>query len=228
MKKFIVVSFILFLCIFNILKVNAYEYASNAKGAILIEEETGEILYSKNEHDRLIPASMTKIMSLILVSEKIENNNINLNDNVTISAYAASMGGSQVYLKEGEVLTVEDLLKCVTIVSANDACVALAELTYGSEERFVSEMNQRVEDLGLENTLFQDTTGLTDVNHYSSAYDMSMMSKHLLNNYKDLILPFTSTYDDYIREDTESPFWLVTTNKLVKHIEGLDGLKTGV
>ncbi len=227
MKKCIVISFILFILTFTA-NVNAYEYASNSKGAILIEEETGEILYSKNEHERLIPASMTKIMSLILVCEKVDNEQIKLEDEVTISAYAASMGGSQVYLQEGEVITVNDLIKCVTIVSANDACVALAELTYGSEERFVYEMNQRAQELGLENTLFQDTTGLTDTNHYSSPYDMAMMSKHLLNNYKDFILDYTSTYDDYIRTDTDNPFWLVTTNKLVKHIEGVDGLKTGV
>ncbi len=226
MKKFILVSFIL--CILSFTNsTQAYEFASNAKGAILIEEETGEVLYAKNEHDRLIPASMTKIMSLILVCEQIDNKNINLEQEVTISSYASSMGGSQVYLKEGEVITVSDLIKCVTIVSANDACVALAELTYGSEERFVSEMNKKAEVLGLENTLFQDTTGLTDKDHYSSAYDMSIMSKHLLNNYKDFILTYTSTYDDYIRKDTDNPFWLVTTNKLVKHVEGYDGLKTG-
>ncbi len=227
MKKFIVVSFILYLLSFTT-RVDAYDYASNSKGAILIEESTGEILYTKNEHERLIPASMTKIMSLILICEKIEKEDIKLEDIVTVSANAASMGGSQVYLQQGEKISVNDLIKCVTIVSANDACVALAELTYGSEERFVSEMNQRVKDLGLENTLFQDTTGLTDTNHYSSPYDMSMMSKHLLNNYKDFILNYTSTYDDYIRTDTDNPFWLVTTNKLVKHIEGVDGLKTGV
>lgn len=228
MKKLLILCLIPIIFFFNNENIYADStLASNSKSAILIEESSGKILYEKNINDQLIPASMTKIMSMILICEKLDSGNITLDDKVTVSANAASMGGSQVFLEQNEVFTVDEMLKCIAIVSANDACVAMSEFIYGSESEFVRQMNLKAESLGLENTNFIDCTGLTDVNHYSSAYDMAMMSMHLLNNYKDIIIPYTSMYEDYIREDTDDPFWLVATNKLVKYVDGIDGLKTG-
>lgn len=203
---------------------------TDTKSAILIEINTGKILYEQNAHEKRPPASMTKIMSIYLVTEAIQQGRIKMEDIVTISAHAASMGGSQVWLEENEQMSVEDLYKCMVIGSANDATVALAELVAGSEELFASEMNKRVKEWGLKNTAFKDVTGLTDdmdEGHYSTAYDMAMISRRLLLDYGPFVLPFTSTYEDYVREDTDDPFWLVNTNRLVKHVEGIDGLKTG-
>ena len=201
------------------------DLAPNAKSAIMIEASTGEILFQKNKDEKLSPASMTKMMSMLLIMEEIENGNLKWNEMITTSEKASSMGGSQIFLKVGEKMTVEDLLKGVAIASGNDAVVALAERVSGSEEQFVKRMNTRAKDLGLKNTNFINATGLTADNHYSSAYDMSLIAKELVKHEK--ILEFTSTYEDYLRKDTKSPFWLVNTNRLVRFKEGVDGLKTG-
>lgn len=201
------------------------DLAPNAKSAIMIEASTGEILFQKNKDEKLAPASMTKMMSMLLIMEEIENGNLKWNEMITTSEKASSMGGSQIFLKVGEKMTVEDLLKGVAIASGNDAVVALAERVSGSEEQFVKRMNTRAQDLGLKNTNFINATGLTADNHYSSAYDMSLIAKELVKHEK--ILEFTSTYEDYLRKDTKSPFWLVNTNRLVRFKEGVDGLKTG-
>ena len=201
------------------------DLAPNAKSAIMIEASTGEILFQKNKDEKLAPASMTKMMSMLLIMEEIENGNLKWNEMITTSEKASSMGGSQIFLKVGEKMTVEDLLKGVAIASGNDAVVALAERVSGSEEQFVKRMNTRAKDLGLKNTNFINATGLTADNHYSTAYDMSLIAKELVKHEK--ILEFTSTYEDYLRKDTKSPFWLVNTNRLVRFKEGVDGLKTG-
>ena len=224
MKKIL----ILLLLLISIPLVKAEEtedLAPNAKSAIMIEASTGEILFQKNKDEKLAPASMTKMMSMLLIMEEIENGNLKWNEMITTSEKASSMGGSQIFLKVGEKMTVEDLLKGVAIASGNDAVVALAERVSGSEEQFVKRMNIRAKDLGLKNTNFINATGLTADNHYSSAYDMSIIAKELIKHEK--ILEFTSTYEDYLRKDTKSPFWLVNTNRLVRFKEGVDGLKTG-
>ena len=224
MKKIL----ILLLLLISIPLVKAEEtedLAPNAKSAIMIEASTGEILFQKNKDEKLAPASMTKMMSMLLIMEEIENGNLKWNEMITTSEKASSMGGSQIFLKVGEKMTVEDLLKGVAIASGNDAVVALAERVSGSEEQFVKRMNTRAKDLGLKNTNFINATGLTADNHYSTAYDMSLIAKELVKHEK--ILEFTSTYEDYLRKDTKSPFWLVNTNRLVRFKEGVDGLKTG-
>ena len=224
MKKIL----ILLLLLISIPLVKAEEtedLAPNAKSAIMIEASTGEILFQKNKDEKLAPASMTKMMSMLLIMEEIENGNLKWNEMITTSEKASSMGGSQIFLKVGEKMTAEDLLKGVAIASGNDAVVALSERISGSEEQFVKRMNIRAKDLGLKNTNFINATGLTADNHYSSAYDMSLIAKELVKHEK--ILEFTSTYEDYLRKDTKSPFWLVNTNRLVRFKEGVDGLKTG-
>ena len=224
MKK-ILILLLLFISIPLVKAEEVEDLAPNAKSAIMIEASTGEILFQKNKDEKLAPASMTKMMSMLLIMEEIENGNLKWNEMITTSEKASSMGGSQIFLKVGEKMTVEDLLKGVAIASGNDAVVALAERVSGSEEQFVKRMNIRAKDLGLKNTNFINATGLTADNHYSSAYDMSLIAKELVKHEK--ILEFTSTYEDYLRKDTKSPFWLVNTNRLVRFKEGVDGLKTG-
>lgn len=224
MKK-ILILLLLFISIPLVKAEETEDLAPNAKSAIMIEASTGEILFQKNKDEKLASASMTKMMSMLLIMEEIENGNLKWNEMITTSEKASSMGGSQIFLKVGEKMTVEDLLKGVAIASGNDAVVALAERVSGSEEQFVKRMNTRAKDLGLKNTNFINATGLTADNHYSSAYDMSLIAKELVKHEK--ILEFTSTYEDYLRKDTKSPFWLVNTNRLVRFKEGVDGLKTG-
>lgn len=223
MKKILIIIILNLLFIPKI--VNALEINLNAKSAILIEESTGKIIYEKNADERLNPASMTKIMSLIIIMENIENKNISYTDEVLVSKNASGMGGSQVYINTGEKYTVEELIKGVAIASANDAVVALAEKVGGTEENFVKMMNDKALSLGLKNTNFVNPHGLDEENHYSTARDMSVMAKELLK-YKD-ILNFTSKYEDYFKKKDGSSIWLVNTNKLVKFYEGMDGLKTG-
>lgn len=223
MKK-ICLFFILFL-IPVMVKAEDLNLAENAKSAILIEASTGEIIYSKNSHQRLAPASMTKIMSLILIMENIENGNLKWNDIVVVSKNAASMGGSQIFLEANEMMTVEDLVKGICVASGNDATVALAERIAGTEASFVRLMNEKARSLGLKNTNFVNSTGLDANNHYSSAYDMAVMARELVKYEK--ILAFSSIYEDYLRKNTSNSFWLVNTNKLVKFYSYVDGLKTG-
>ena len=199
--------------------------AENAKSAILIEASTGEVLYSKNPNERLAQASMTKIMSLILIMENIEKGNLKWNDIVVVSKNAASMGGSQIFLEQNEVMSVEDLVKGICVASGNDATVAMAEKIAGTESAFVKLMNNKAKSLGLKNTHFVNATGLDAEEHYSTAYDMSVMARELVKHQK--ILEFSSIYEDYLRKNTSNSFWLVNTNKLVKFYSYIDGLKTG-
>lgn len=203
------------------------ELVKYAKSAILIEVETGTVLYEYNAHEKYEPASMTKIMTMKLVLDAINNKRITKEQILTTSENAKSKGGTQIYLEIGEKMKVEDLFKSMVIASANDAAVTLAEGISGSEEFFVVQMNDEVKKLGLKNTHFSNVTGLPVENHYSSSYDMAMIARNLLINYEDQIIPYTSTYEDYVRKDTDHPFWLVNTNKLIKHADGVDGLKTG-
>ena len=208
------------------IKSTEIEYIKNSKSGILIEEKTKIILYEKNIHERLAPASMTKIMTMLLVFEAIENKTIDFNTKLITSEYAASMGGTQVYLKVGEVITVDEALKCVAIASANDCAVLLAESINGSEKEFVKQMNIKAQSLNCINTNFTDCTGLNEDNHYTTSYDLSLISIELTTKYPK-VFEYTSLKEDYIRKDTTSPFWLVNTNKLIGKIEGLLGLKTG-
>ncbi|HHU24902.1 MAG: D-alanyl-D-alanine carboxypeptidase [Bacilli bacterium] len=199
----------------------------HSKSAILIEAETGNVLYSKEPDLKLAPASMTKIMTLKLIFDALNQKRINLDDIVTTSEYAAGMGGSQIYLGVGEQMSVRDLLKSVGIASANDAAVALSEKISGSEANFVQMMNNEAKKMGLKNTLFQNSTGLPESNHYSTSRDMAILSQKLIEEHGQEVLALTSQYEDYIRVGTEKQFWLVNTNKLVKHVPGVDGIKTG-
>lgn len=201
------------------------DLAPNASSAIMIEASTGEILFQKNVNEKLAPASMTKMMSLLLIFEEIDKGNIKWDEMITASEHASSMGGSQIFLKVGEQMSVEDLIKGICIASGNDATVAMAERVSGTEESFVKRMNEKARQLGLKNTNFINATGLDSDNHYSSAYDMSIIAKELVKHEK--ILEFSSTYEDYLRKNTSNPFWLVNTNRLVKFYPEIDGLKTG-
>lgn len=210
----------------ELLANNQLDLNLNCGSAYLIEETTGKVLYAQNEKEKLYPASMTKMMGLLIVCESLYNNDISLDDVVVISSEAASMGGSQVFLEPLEQMKVEELIKCVCIASANDAMYALSEFVCITNENFVKKMNDKVKELKLENTNFVNVTGFDDNNHYTCAKDMATIAKELLK-YKEIIIPYTSMYDSYIRENTSNPFWLVNTNKMVKFYEGLDGLKTG-
>ena len=204
---------------------NSVNLASNAKSAIMIEASTGKVIFEKNANEGLPMASMTKMMTLLIIMENIDNGNLKWDEKVTASEYAASMGGSQIFLEVGEEMTVEDLVKGICIGSGNDAAVAMAERIGGTEEEFVKMMNEKAKELGLKNTNFVNACGLDDDNHYSSAYDMAMIAKELVKY--DKILEYTGTYEDYLRKDTDNSFWLVNTNKLVRYYSGVDGLKTG-
>lgn len=197
----------------------------DVRSAILIERDTGSILFEKNSKEELPPASMTKIMTMLLIMEALDEGKLDMNEKIRTSEYAASMGGSQIFLEPGEEMTTEQMLKGIAIGSGNDASVAMAERIAGSEEGFVEMMNAKAKELGLQNTRFQNTTGLPEKNHYSTAHDMAMMAKELLK-YQD-ITKFTGKYEAYLREDSDKKFWLVNTNKLVRFYPGVDGLKTG-
>lgn len=224
MKKIIFILISLFSFIF-IKNVNAVEMDISAKSAILVDFNTGKVLYSKNENEPLAMASMTKVMSMLLIMEKIDDGSLKYDDIVEISTESSSMGGSQIFLNPGDKYKVIDLLKGVAMASANDAVVALAEKTYGSKEHFIEAMNKKAECLGLKNTHFVNVHGLDEEGHYSSAYDMSVMARELLKHEK--ILDFTRVYEEYLTKPDGSQIWLVNTNKLVRFYDGVDGLKTG-
>lgn len=196
----------------------------NAKSAVLMDCNTGTVLYAKNADKALPPASVTKVMTLLLIMEAVDSGTISLDEEVVVSEYAASMGGSQVFLEVGELMSVEEMLKCVIISSANDAAVALAEKICGSESAFVSRMNERAGELGMHNTHFENVTGLDDdtTNHLTSAYDIALMSKELLKHTK--ILEYSSIWMDTIRDGA---FGLTNTNRLIRFYNGATGLKTG-
>ena len=196
-----------------------------AKSAILMEASSGNILYEKNPHEKFAPASVTKIMTMLLTMEAVDSGKIKLDDKVTCSENAKKMGGSTMLLDTGEIRTVEELLKGVGIASGNDAAVALGEYLGGSEDGFVDMMNQRCEALGMKNTTFKNCTGLPADGHMSTAYDISIMSRELLKH--ETILKYTGTYMETISEGRKSPIELVNHNKLVRFFKGCDGLKTG-
>ena len=197
-----------------------------AASGILIDANSGKIIFEKNKDKEMAVASMTKMVAQIIILEEIEKGNVKWNQEVIVSKNASDMGGSQIYIEEGEKITVEDLMKGISMASGNDATVQMAEVIAGTEEKFVELMNKKVKQLGLKHTHFANCTGLDQDNHYSSAYDMAMIARELVVNHPD-ILKFSSLYEDYLREDTENKFWLVNTNKLVRFYEGADGLKTG-
>lgn len=225
MKK--VVMFLLCLTFIVPLKVVKAEDSLNldSQSAILIDKDSGKVLYEKDPDTKLPMASMTKIMSMLIIMENINNGSLSYTDKVIISKNASGMGGSQVFLQEGEEYKVEELLKCIAVSSANDAVVAMAEKISGSAEAFVELMNKRAQELGLTNTNFANPHGLDSENHYSTARDMSRLAQELLK-YED-ILRFTSIYEDYLTKPDGSQVWLVNTNRLVRFYDGVDGLKTG-
>ena len=224
MKKIVFILISLFSFIF-IKNVSAVEMDISAKSAILVDFNTGKVLYSKNENEPLAMASMTKVMSMLLIMEKIDDGSLKYDDIVEISTESSSMGGSQIFLNPGDKYKVIDLLKGIAMASANDAVVALAEKTYGSKEHFIEAMNKKAESLGLKNTHFVNVHGLDEEGHYSSAYDMSVIARELLKHEK--ILDFTRVYEEYLTKPDGSQIWLVNTNKLVRFYDGVDGLKTG-
>ena len=210
---------------YNYVKTNQdLDLGVEVGGAYLCEASTGKVLYAYNEYKAASPASVTKVMTLLLVCEALAEGKFKLDDTVRVSANAASMGGSQVFLEEGEKISVEDLIKSTVIASGNDSSVALAELTAGSESAFVKMMNKRAVELGLKNTSFENTTGLDDTttNHYSCAADIATMSRELIKH--DIILEYSSIWQDSIRN---GEFTLTNTNRLVRYYDGCNGLKTG-
>ncbi len=228
MKKIMLcLMLVLPLCFPLNVKAEGLKLTPNAKASILIEANTKEVLYQKNEKEKMYPASTTKIMTMILLFEAIEKGTLKWDEILSCSSYAASMGGSQIYLKEGEKMSVNDLFKSIAIASANDACVMVGERIGGSVEAFVDMMNEKAKDLKLINTHFVNPTGLHDNNHYTCALDLSTMAAHLIKIGKDKLFSVTSLYDSYIRENSPQKFWLVNTNKLLKSYDGNDGLKTG-
>ena len=224
MKKiYIVICFILL--IIPRCSPLALELLNGAKSGVLLEASTGEILYEKNKDEKVSIASLTKMVAQIIILEKIEEGTLKWDDIVTTSSNAAGMGGTQIWLVAGEKMSVEDLFKSMTMASANDATVALAEKVAGTEEAFVKLMNDKVKSLGLVNTTFVNCTGFDEEGHLSTAYDLGQIARELLKH--DEILRFSSVYEDYIRKDTPNKYWLVNTNKLVRFYSGADGLKTG-
>lgn len=209
----------------SLLCVNAraVELPLASEAAVLMEKETGQVLYEKNPHEKLAPASVTKVMTLLLVMEAVDSGVIGYGDMVSASAYAVSMGGSQVYLKEGEQMSVEDLLKAVCVASGNDAAVALGEYVAGSNDGFVEKMNVRAAELGMKDTYFVNCTGLPAPDHVTSAYDIAVMSRELILHHPD-IRRFTTIWMDSLRD---GDFTLSNTNKLIRFYDGATGLKTG-
>lgn len=223
MKKIV---FLILISIFSVLKLNALGGVNlKSESGIVIEASTGKVLFEKNSNEQYAPASMTKIMTMLLIVEELESGNISLEDQVTISKNAADMGGSQVYLEENSVATVNTLLTSIAIGSANDAAVAMAEKIGGTEENFVNMMNKRAKELGAVNTVFKNPHGLDQEGHVSTAYDMAIIAKELVKH--EDILKLTGTYETTITHQNGKSLWLVNTNKLIKFYSGMDGLKTG-
>ena len=211
------------LCAILVLTTSARAVEVSAPSALLMEKATGRVLYAKDEHTPREPASVTKIMTLLLVMEAIDAGQLSYDDPVTASAHACSMGGSQIWLKEGEQLTVDEMLKAVCVVSANDCAVALGEHLAGSEEAFVDRMNRRAQELGMADTVFRNATGLPAEGHVTSAYDIALMSRELILHHPD-IRKYTTIWMDTLRGGASQ---LVNTNKLIRFYPGATGLKTG-
>lgn len=222
MKKILLIIGVYF-CFWGL--ASAEELALNAKSAILVDYLSGEVLYEKEADTRLAPASMTKLGSMLLIMEALDDGSLTLEDKVTISADASKMGGSQLFLQEGEVYTVHELLKGISIASGNDAVYAMAEKLGGTHDNFVKMINERLQELGCTNTNFVNVHGLDTEGHYSTARDMAKIARELLKHEK--ILEYTSIYEEYLEKNDGSRIWLVNTNKLVRFYDGLDGLKTG-
>ncbi len=225
MKKILFLFICLFLFIGSALAKEDNSLSPKAKSAIIMEADSGEVLYQYNALAKLAPASMTKMMSLVLIMEAIDKGVIKYDEMVTVSKNASDMGGSQILLETGEQMSVDDLLKGITVASGNDAVVALAEKIAGTEDNFVKMMNDKAKELGLKNTNFKNCHGLDAKDHYSSAYDMAIIAKELVKHQK--ILDYSSIYETYLRKGTDKQTWLVNTNKLVRFKQGVDGLKTG-
>jgi len=230
--KIFKVQLSIFLTLVLVMTSFGVAYADNpfdveAKSAILIDNSTGKIIYEKNIHEKLQPASITKIMVLLLCMEALDSNKITLDDEVIVSSYAASMGGSQVYLEEGEIQKVDQLLRAISLRSANDASVALAEYISGSNDAFIQKMNERAKELGMNNTNFRNVTGLPDSEHYTTAYDISLMSRELLKHPK--IHEWLTLWMDEIKVGKEKDVTqsLNNTNKLIHDYQGANGIKTG-
>ncbi len=226
-KKILCLISILLLLLGSFTFSTANEFDVDAKSAILIDAGTGKVLYEKDSHQKLPPASVTKIMTMLLTMEAIERKQITLEDKITISDHASSMGGSQLYLEPGEQRSVEELMKGVAIASANDACVALAEHIAGSHELFVGKMNKRAAELGMKNTQFKNTNGLPAQGHYTSAYDISLMSRELLKHPKvhEWLTIWMSSMK--VGKNGRSTLELTNTNKLIRFYPGANGIKTG-
>lgn len=227
-KKYLICLCVFILCM-QIVPVHAEDLklTPNASASLLMEASSRQVLYANNEKEKLFPASTTKIMTMILMFEAINKGTLKWDEELSCSAYAASMGGSQIYLEEGEKMNVTDLFKAISIASANDACVMIGERIAGTNDNFVKMMNEKAKELNLVNTHFANPTGLHDDNHYTCAIDLGIMAAYLIEIGGERLFQTTSLYDSYIREDTAHKFWLVNTNKLLKSYEGADGLKTG-
>ena len=223
-KKILFILLFLFMPIINV-KGEELNLAASAGSVILIESTTGKILYERNAHEKMAPASMTKIMTMLLIMESIDEGKISLDQNINISANAASMGGSQVFLEPNTQIKANELIKSIAIASANDAAVAMAETISGTTDAFVKKMNEKCKALGCENTSFVNVHGLDDPNHYSTAKDMSLIASELLKH--EDILKYTSIYEEYLKKPDGTTTWMVNTNKLIRFYNGLDGLKTG-
>lgn len=209
---------------------NSGEQLIEAPSAVLMEKETGTVIYSRDPDTRRSPASITKIMTLILIFDAIENGKLHLDDTITTSAYAKSMGGSQVFLEEGETQKAETMIKCIVIASGNDASVAMAEHLSGTEQAFVEQMNKRAAELGMKNTHFADCCGLTESrDHYTTAYDIALMSRELITRYPQILTYSSIWMEDiiHVTRKGSSRFTLTNTNKLLRSYEGCKGLKTG-
>ena len=207
-------------------EIDSTNLIPGARSGVLMEANSGKIIFQKEMDKEVAIASMTKMVSQILILDAIREEKINWDDVVSVSQNAADMGGSQIYLSVGEKISIRDLFKGISMASANDATVQMAEVLAGTESSFVNMMNKKVQEIGLKHTQFKNCTGLDEEGHYSSAYDMAMIARELIVNYPE-ILEFSSVYEDYLREDTKNKFWLVNTNKLVRFYDGADGLKTG-
>lgn len=227
MKKRLAMLFLVLAFFASFIRINVYAdgIEVDAKSALLMEPDTGEIIYEKNIHQKFAPASVTKIMTMLITMEYIDTGKIHLNDKVTISENAKKMGGSTMLLDTGEIRTVEELIKGVAIASGNDAAVALSEYIAGSEDAFVDIMNKRAQELEMKDTSFKNSTGLPENGHLTSAYDIAVMSRELLKH--KTILKYTGTYMETITEGRKTPIGLVNHNKLVRFFKGCDGLKTG-
>ena len=222
MKKLCATILCLVLCV-GLLPAQAAGPEVNAKAVLLMEKTTGEVLYEENAQEPLELASVTKVMTMLLIMEALDEGTITKETMVPVSATAAGMGGSQVYMKEGEEFSVNDMLKAIAVASGNDACVAMAEYLAGSESAFVEKMNARAAELGMENTVFCNCTGLPAEGHHSSAYDIALMSRELILHHPD-IRTYTTIWMDTLRDGT---FQLANTNKLIRFYDGATGLKTG-